>query len=91
MEQFRFLYPYEKQIYSSLFILAFIYRYTHLVIGSLLLGIGRGLSGFCPGPALVGLESAYLPAEALVITMIFGMEAYEWWAESQANKKASLS
>jgi len=44
-----------------------------LVLGSILFGIGWGLSGFCPGPALANL--AALRAEALVFVplMLIGM------------------
>lgn len=50
-----------------------------LLAGSVVFGVGWGLSGFCPGPALVGLGAAYLPATVFVIAMVFGMEAYEWF------------
>ena len=44
-----------------------------LVVGSILFGIGWGLGGFCPGPALANL--AALRAEALVFVplMLMGM------------------
>ena len=51
---------------------------SSLLVGSIIFGIGWGLSGFCPGPALVGLGATYLPATVFVIAMVFGMEAYEW-------------
>lgn len=49
-----------------------------LLLGSALFGIGWGLSGYCPGPALVGLGAAYLPAVAFTIAMVFGMEIHDW-------------
>ncbi len=57
-----------------------------LLVGSVVFGIGWGLSGFCPGPALVGLGAAYLPATAFVIAMVFGMEAYEWLLVARGNQ-----
>ncbi|PKO88106.1 MAG: hypothetical protein CVU16_14585 [Betaproteobacteria bacterium HGW-Betaproteobacteria-10] len=48
-----------------------------LIGGSLLFGIGWGLSGFCPGPALVGLGAGFAPAVLFVIAMLLGMAAYE--------------
>lgn len=44
-----------------------------LVAGSLVFGIGWGIGGLCPGPALAGL--ALVPAEAAVFTvaMLAGM------------------
>lgn len=43
-----------------------------LVGGSLLFGVGWGLVGFCPGPALVALASAEPKALAFVAAMVAG-------------------
>ncbi|UXH77398.1 YeeE/YedE family protein [Roseateles amylovorans] len=56
-----------------------------LVIGSLLFGIGWGLVGLCPGPALVLLGSGQLKAALFVTAMVAGMALYEWWSASRAN------
>lgn len=43
-----------------------------LVLGAALFGVGWGLSGYCPGPALVGVISG-APATALFVTaMLWG-------------------
>jgi uncharacterized membrane protein YedE/YeeE len=47
-----------------------------LVGGSLLFGIGWGLAGFCPGPALVSLASGQQPAAVFVAAMLGGMLLY---------------
>lgn len=60
-----------------------------LVVGSVVFGVGWGLSGFCPGPALVGLGAGNLPAAAFVIAMVFGMEAYEWFAAARGRQSAT--
>jgi uncharacterized membrane protein YedE/YeeE len=44
-----------------------------LVVGSALFGVGWGLSGYCPGPALVSLGSSALPVVAFVGAMIAGI------------------
>lgn len=44
-----------------------------LAIGSVLFGIGWGVSGLCPGPAVADLAIAPLPAGIFVIAMIAGM------------------
>jgi uncharacterized membrane protein YedE/YeeE len=49
-----------------------------LVLGSLLFGVGWGLAGFCPGPALVALGAGYGKAVAFVIAMLAGMLVFEW-------------
>jgi uncharacterized protein len=44
-----------------------------LIVGSILLGIGWGLVGLCPGPALENLTSLSPRAIAFVLAMIAGM------------------
>jgi uncharacterized membrane protein YedE/YeeE len=51
---------------------------ARLVGGSLLFGVGWGLAGFCPGPALVALGTGHVKAFMFVISMIAGMGIYEF-------------
>lgn len=44
-----------------------------LVFGSLIFGIGWGLAGFCPGPAVTNLASAEKAPWVFVLSMIAGM------------------
>ena len=48
-----------------------------LVAGSLLFGIGWGIAGFCPGPALVALGMGEGKAAVFVVAMLAGMGAFE--------------
>lgn len=48
-----------------------------LVLGGLLFGIGWGLAGFCPGPAVVALGAGYWRAGVFVVSMLAGMAVYE--------------
>ncbi|WP_411881907.1 DUF6691 family protein [Polaromonas sp. YR568] len=48
-----------------------------LVGGSLLFGIGWGIAGFCPGPALVALGMGEGKAAVFVVAMLAGMGAFE--------------
>jgi hypothetical protein len=48
-----------------------------LVIGSLTFGVGWGLAGFCPGPAVVALGAGYVKAAVFVAAMLAGMALYE--------------
>ena len=50
---------------------------TRLIVGSLLFGIGWGLGGFCPGPALVALGTGAPQAIIFVLSMIAGMALFE--------------
>ena len=51
---------------------------ARLLGGAALFGIGWGLSGFCPGPAVTALASGLLPVFAFVAAMVAGMAAYKW-------------
>jgi uncharacterized membrane protein YedE/YeeE len=51
-----------------------------LVIGSLVFGIGWGLVGFCPGPALVALGAGYWQALVFTAAMVAGLAVHEWSA-----------
>jgi len=57
-----------------------------LVIGSAAFGIGWGLAGFCPGPALVALGAGYAKAWGFVAAMVTGMAAFELYQRAVAGK-----
>lgn len=44
-----------------------------LVAGAVLFGVGWGLSGYCPGPALVALPVGGLTVALFVVGMVAGM------------------
>lgn len=46
---------------------------VRLVTGAAIFGVGWGLSGFCPGPALTSLGSGSLAAVVFVVAMGAGM------------------
>lgn len=48
-----------------------------LMAGSALFGIGWGLAGFCPGPAIVALGTGEPRAVVFVLAMVAGMAIYE--------------
>ncbi len=50
---------------------------TRLVGGALLFGIGWGLGGFCPAPALVAIGAGQAKAFVFVAAMLAGMLAFE--------------
>jgi uncharacterized membrane protein YedE/YeeE len=50
-----------------------------LVVGSILFGIGWGLVGLCPGPALENLANLSPRVIAFVLAMLAGMIAQEFW------------
>lgn len=48
-----------------------------LVLGSAVFGVGWGLAGFCPGPALVALGAGFPKAWGFVAAMLAGMAVFE--------------
>jgi uncharacterized membrane protein YedE/YeeE len=48
-----------------------------LLGGSAAFGVGWGLAGFCPGPAVVALGAGYGKAAVFVGAMLLGMAAFE--------------
>jgi uncharacterized membrane protein YedE/YeeE len=55
---------------------------TPLVVGAIVFGIGWGLGGFCPGPALAALASGSLSVFLFVVAMIVG----QWLASRWENR-----
>lgn len=47
-----------------------------LVIGAILFGLGWGIGGLCPGPAIADLAIAPLNAGIFVIALLFGMAVH---------------
>ena len=58
-----------------------------LVLGSMIFGIGWGLSGICPGPALVNLGTAQPDRLVFFMFMLAGMGAYEIWNRYMSNQR----
>jgi uncharacterized membrane protein YedE/YeeE len=48
-----------------------------LILGSLAFGVGWGLAGYCPGPAVVSFGAGQDKAVVLLVAMIAGMALYE--------------
>lgn len=61
-----------------------------LVLGSLIFGIGWGLAGFCPGPALVAAGAGETKAALFVLAMLIGMAIFTA-AERLTSRQAPAS
>ncbi len=58
-----------------------------LVVGSALFGVGWGLGGFCPGPALSAAGTFGGDAVVFIVSMLAGMglfQVYERWQQARA-------
>ena len=57
-----------------------------LVLGAALFGLGWGLAGYCPGPALTSLATGG-PVVVLVLGMLGGMLLFEVWLRAQRRAR----
>jgi uncharacterized membrane protein YedE/YeeE len=58
-----------------------------LIAGALLFGIGWGLVGLCPGPAIANLATLSGPVIVFGVAMAIGMLAHDLW-QSRSNALA---
>lgn len=59
-----------------------------LLLGSAAFGIGWGVSGFCPGPAVAALATGATPVIVFVAAMLIGMAAHRGLASRSATSIA---
>lgn len=52
-----------------------------LLLGAALFGIGWGLSGYCPGPAIVSSSAMSLPLAGFLLAMLLG-----WWLATRLTR-----
>ena len=62
-----------------------------LVAGSLAFGVGWGIVGFCPGPALVALGTGQLKAVVFCLAMVAGMAVFELFEHRKAVRTAAAA
>jgi uncharacterized protein len=63
-----------------------------LFVGSVLFGVGWGLVGLCPGPAIENLATLSTPVTVFVVAMAVGMIAHDLWqARSAAPTPGALA
>lgn len=51
---------------------------ARLVGGAIMFGIGWGLVGLCPGPALTALGTGAVPVLVFAVAMLAGMAGWRW-------------
>jgi uncharacterized membrane protein YedE/YeeE len=49
-----------------------------LLIGAVMFGIGWGLTGICPGPAIANIASGDIKIYAFIVIMLIGMKTSNW-------------
>lgn len=60
---------------------------ARLIFGSMLFGVGWGIAGICPGPALVLAGSGYVEGIIFVIAMLTGMAIFEQLEKRRAMRR----
>jgi len=63
---------------------------ARLIGGGLLFGVGWGLAGVCPGPAIVNVGFMSGPAAMFVAAMLGGMALYEFGNRLGAQRTATI-
>ena len=62
-----------------------------LIGGSIVFGVGWGIAGFCPGPALVALGMGEWKAVVFVVAMLIGMGLFEVFEQRKAVRPLSAA
>lgn len=62
-----------------------------LLLGAALFGIGWGLAGFCPGPALMNLVTLQPEVWWFVLSMLAGMGLQHWLAKRSRTAQTEAS
>jgi len=57
-----------------------------LILGAALFGIGWGISGYCPGPAITALVLGIWNPVIFLVAMILGSLAQKWFTESSQKR-----
>ena len=79
MISFRFILRRPKPILADAFGITKLKEITpRLIGGGILFGIGWGLAGICPGPAVAGLVFGLPKSVIFFITMLVGMTLYQF-------------
>jgi uncharacterized membrane protein YedE/YeeE len=62
-----------------------------LIAGAALFGIGWGMVGLCPGPAIAGLALGVPSIFVFTVAMLVGMAAYELWRGKRISAQPALA
>ena len=62
---------------------------TPLILGSALFGVGWGLVGFCPGPAVAAVVTGLPAVLGFMASMLAGMALHTWLSGERPVRKGS--
>ena len=64
---------------------------ARLMLGGALFGVGWGLAGYCPGPALASLAIGGLKPFVFVVSLLAGMAVFEFLEYRSASGRAGAA
>jgi uncharacterized protein len=64
---------------------------TPLILGSALFGVGWGLVGFCPGPAVAAVVTGLPAVLGFMASMLAGMALHAWISGERPVRKGSAA
>ena len=83
---YRIVFRRSKPVYADVFSIPSKTRIDKkLLLGAALFGLGWGLYGYCPGPAIAALVYQSPTTLLFVLTMLFGMWLSGWVSEQFAH------
>ena len=56
-----------------------------LISGAIIFGVGWGLSGYCPGPAIASISYGILEVFLFILAMLIGFKSSQWLQLSSKN------
>ena len=83
---FRFILKQAKPVFAPTFLLSELHQIDKsLVVGAALFGIGWGISGYCPGPAIATFAAPNWLMWGFFPSLILGYLLKRFWASKQAS------
>jgi uncharacterized membrane protein YedE/YeeE len=64
---------------------------ARLIGGAAIFGVGWGITGYCPGPALVGVMTFDPRAAIFLMAFVVGLSIYEKWFAATATTKVVVA
>jgi hypothetical protein len=61
-----------------------------LIAGAAIFGVGWGISGLCPGPAIASLALGLVPSYVFAVTMLAGILIHDNWPPGNWAKSRRL-
>jgi uncharacterized membrane protein YedE/YeeE len=64
---------------------------ARLLVGAAVFGVGWGLAGYCPGPAIASVGAGVLPAVSFAVAMLVGMLVHQAVHERTASRRQPVA